>query len=231
MDYKIFCDESCTHSGPQYMVIGGLWVPSAIETDLRNQITELRKRRGLYREFHWQKLSGGVIDAYQEFLDLFFNLQTLKFNCIVIDKKNKDFTAYNQGDKELGFYKLYEKLIIGNTDPAHSYLLYVDHRTTRKASRLIDLQSAVNAHWQSKVDTNEAIIRVIEARDSKQEDIIQLADILLGALASAWNNSATGQGKIIFHDYLMKKLQWSSLRQTTVRATESQVNVWLLQKE
>lgn len=68
-------------------------------------------------------------------------------------------------------------------------------------------------------------LRAVEPRRSHDEDFLQLADVLLGALGYAWNESKDSPAKMNLITYITKRLKWSSLRLAT-SPSSTRFNVW-----
>jgi len=222
MRYNIYCDEAST-TVARYMLIGGLWVPWDIEPDVRAGLTEVRARHGLNAEMKWTKVSQRMLPAYQEFVDVFFGIGQVSFKCIVLDTHILDYRNYHKGDEELGFYKFYYQLVSRNLQPGNLYWLYTDERKNRKPYRLAVLKLTVNWWWKKRAGVEP--LRNVEARRSHDEDLIQVADILLGALGYAWNEQSGSQAKLALGAHIATRLGWPTLRLAT-RPTAQKVNVW-----
>lgn len=222
MRYNIYCDEAST-TVARYMLIGGLWVPWDVEPTIRASLAGVRARHGLGAEMKWTKVSQRMLQAYQDFVDVFFNIGQVSFKCIVLDTHILDYKSYHKGDEELGFYKFYYQLISRNLQPGNLYWLYTDERKNRKPYRLAVLKLTVNRWWKKQAGVEP--LRNVEARRSHDEDLIQLADVLLGALGYAWNEQSGSPAKLALAAHLAQRLGWSTLRLAT-RPAAHKFNVW-----
>ncbi|MCI0476343.1 MAG: DUF3800 domain-containing protein [Anaerolineales bacterium] len=222
MRYNIYCDEASIHDA-HYMLIGGLWLPQDKESLVRQAIRDVREKHHLRREMKWTKVSATTLSCYKDFVDVLFTEPSLTFKCIVIDTHLLDYKTYHKGDEELGFYKFYYQLVSRNLIPGNLYWLYTDERQNRKGSRLTVLNLTVNRWWKKK--NNVAPLRTIEPRRSHDEDLIQVADVLLGAFAYAWNERAESLAKLALVEHIARRLGWTTLRLAT-RPAAPKVNVW-----
>lgn len=225
MRYSIYCDEASIVE-QRYMLIGGLWVPWDNEAAIRRSFAEVRQTHQLGQEMKWKKVSRSKLPAYKAFADVLWCDPALAFNCIVIDTHILDHKTYNRGDAELGFYKFYHLLVRHNLAPQHLYWLYTDERKTRKPYRLSALKATTNNWWKSRAHVEP--LRTVEPRSSHGEDFIQLADILLGALAYEWNAHNTGPAKMELCRHIAMRMGYETLRFTT-RPRSPKINVWLWQ--
>lgn len=205
------------------MLIGGLWISQELEAQVRDSIREVRAQHNLRAEMKWTKVSETMLAAYKDFVDVFFKADALAFKCIVVDTRLLDYKAFHKGDKELGFYKFYFQLISRNLFPQNLYWLYTDERKNRKSSRLATLIVTVN-RWCMK-NKKVAPLRLIEPRRSHNEDFIQLADILLGAIAYVWNGQTGSRAKLALVEHIARRINYSTLKFAT-RPTAKKMNVW-----
>jgi len=222
MRYKIYSDESST-GGERYMLIGGLWVPWDEELATRASLMAVRAKHQLRAEMKWTKVSRKMLPAYKDFVDVFFEHSSLSFKCIVLDTHILDYRTFHFGDKELGFYKFYFQLISRNLDPRNLYWLFTDERQNRKPYRLETLKLAVNLWWKKRAGVEP--LRNIEPRRSHYDDLLQLADIFLGAIAFDWNQIGKSEAKISLAAHIAQRLSWPTLRLAT-RPTAPKVNIW-----
>jgi hypothetical protein len=220
----IYSDES-NIQGQRYMLIGGLWVADTALPAIRAEIDQLRYQTNLYGELKWKKVSQTKLSVYQGFVDIFMR-QPLVFNCIVVDVTTLDHSTFNRGDDELGFYKFYYLLISRKLLPGRNYLVFTDHRSNRKSSRLEVLKIVTNRWWAKQhSQPGAAPVRAVEARDSKQEDLIQLGDVLLGAVGYTWNGRQSSPAKMALISYIQQKLGGMPLHRATP-ANRQKFNIW-----
>jgi len=222
MRYNMYCDEAST-TDARYMLIGGLWVPWKAEPSVRAALSDVRARHNLRAEMKWNKVSRTMLSAYKDFVDVFFTDTSLSFRCIVLDTHILDYKTFHGGDEELGFYKFYFQLVSRNLLPGNLYWLFTDERKNRKPYRLVVLKLTVNRWWKKQADIEP--LRAVEPRRSHDEDLIQLADILLGAIAYAWNEQKGSPAKLSLVAYIAQRLGWPTLHIAT-RPMAAKVNIW-----
>lgn len=192
---EVYCDESRPeviygqNSLDRYMVIGGIWIPRNARKNVKNEIKKLKEKHNLYGEIKWRNVSPSKIDFYLELVDLFFNTPELRFRCIVVDSHNVDLEAYHESDSELGFYKFYYQLLkhwIGNWE---EYWIFLDHKKNKLPDRLHTLERVLN-------NSTSGFIREVQAIESKESLLIQMADVLMGAVGYKIHDKATSDAKL-----------------------------------
>ncbi|MGB9594594.1 MAG: DUF3800 domain-containing protein [Anaerolineae bacterium] len=221
----VYADESRLKE-ERYMLIGGLWVPAPAEAALRADIAKLRAESRLTAEFKWTKVSRAKLSAYQDLVGTFLKHCDAAFHCIVIDVTLLDYSTFSRGDAELGFYKFYFQLISRKLLSGYHYLVFTDARRNRRAYRLDVLKICTNRWWAKQQGIPEAApVRAVEARNSKEEDLIQLADVLLGAVGYVWNGHAESPAKVDLIGHIEQSLGGVSLGKGTPRSS-CKFNIW-----
>jgi len=186
----IYCDES-RQNMDRYMVIGGIVVSQQSLWFVEKTFAELRKLEKIGKtEMKWNKVSKSWQPKYERWVKEFFNLNRLNlvhFCSLIVDMHKVDHKRFNQGDKELGFYKFYYQLLLhcfGKhycPNPVTDRLIvYPDKRTT--SYDVSGLTRYLNAGMKSKLGVGTNPFLSVEPKESKDYDLIQTADILIGAM-------------------------------------------------
>lgn len=193
MKYEVYCDESCIEAifdknAHKYSVIGGIWIPADYRSELKQELNAIKDKYGVKGEIKWNKVSPKFVDMYKDIVDLFFNSFKIRFRAIVLDASKIDNEAFNQNSGELGFYKFYYQLIQHWLYDNNEYSIFLDHKINAYKGRVFELGRILN------YSTN-AVIENVQALPSEQSAIIQLADILTGAVAAKFNAKTTSVAK------------------------------------
>jgi hypothetical protein len=197
---NIYCDESRHTSGEDdFMVIGAICCPKDLKREMVYKINFLKEKYQTQGEFGWKRLSPNRRAFYLELIELFIN-SPLNFKCIVVDKRELNHERYNNGDKELGFYKLYYQMLTGLLKSGHKYSVYVDWQVNQKEKRFSDLKFYLD---KRKI---RATIGCLEPVSSETQPLIQLADLLMGAIGYQYNNRKESSIKVEFCGLLATKL-------------------------
>ena len=189
MTYHVYCDES-RQCGDRFMVLGGIVIPSGNVPVFEKSMSKFRSETKMHAELKWRKVSNQKIQEYRRFIDYFFaqnNTDQLHFHALIIDNHKVDHRAFSQGDKELGFYKFYYQLLLNcfgrrycGRNPKAKIHVYLDYRNSRYS--LEELKTILNAGIRKRWGVTTSPFRSIEPRDSKRSEIIQINDIVLGAI-------------------------------------------------
>ena len=227
----MYLDESLNRGG--YDIIGGLWLTRANAVRMRRVVEGVRNRFNYYREFKWTKATGATLSpVYKELAQLVgdqIRSGRASFNCIVLTTRLIDYRTYHERDKELGFYKFTHYLLRKRVEAGRSYLVYMDHRTNRRDDRLTTLKRTVNRGARSDYGLGYDCCRDVQAVDSKTNDILQVADLLVGAVgwhyAGRHYDSESCMAKNILADRLAKGIGKSDLSFASA-PWERNFNIW-----
>ena len=187
MRFEVYCDESrhdllSSEREPKegLVLIGGLWIRAEIRKQLKETVRSLRRAHTTWGEIKWNSVSASRLDFYRGVVDLFFDSDA-RFRCIAIDSGKVDLVKYHQADHELGFYKFYYQLLHHWILDCNRYRIFLDTKTNRVKGRLHKLREVLaNANRLSEIND-------VQALPSREVDLIQVTDVLLGAVGYAFN--------------------------------------------
>lgn len=187
MKYEIYCDESCWEAlydkhSHNYAAIGGVWIPAERRQAVKDFIAELKAKYALYGEMKWNHICPKSVEMYKELVNMFFDDEQMRFRAICIKASEVNHDRFNAGNGELGFYKFYFQLIHHWMLMGNSYQVFVDFKTNGYRHRVKELGTILN-------NASTAELTQIQALPSEESVLIQLADVLTGAVASAFNCS------------------------------------------
>lgn len=146
---------------------------------LYNQFRKVRQKYNYKEELKWSSLNRKIrFDVARYFFNIFDNEDVI-FRCIILDKDELDFSRYFQNN----LYKVYSsfsivllKLIIGKK-PEELVILLCDDYFTPDGTELEDkIKKIINDHFQNFVIAGVCQI------NSKSSDLLQLTDLILGAI-------------------------------------------------
>jgi len=215
MKYIVYCDES-SHtniSRRKYLTIGSLWLPRERKLDISRSLKVIRRENNLGGEIKWQKVSAQCLPAYKSIVDYFFSLEDMRFRVIAVDQTKVEYSKYHESDMELGFYKFYYQLLYQWMEPGNEYLFLLDFKSNRGANRFTTLKNAL----VNKM-SDESTVSDLTIIDSEQSHILQLCDLLTGAVAAAFNRDLRpGSPKKDLEQHIAGRLGWSDLTCSTAK--------------
>lgn len=221
-EFNIYCDESRHTSDPsdRFAVIGALCCPRDKKRELVHEIHRLRALHNTQGEMGWSRLSPNRLDFYLAVQRLFLDRPEFCFRCILIDRTTLDHDKFNNGDAEIGFYKLYYQLLMRWLDPGDSYRIFLDWQQNSDRGRFITLRDILMRKL-----SGVAKIECLEPVESHTQPLVQLTDLLIGAVGYQWNGRQGSEAKLKFCESLAHGLGKKSLNFAT-GPTEAKFNVF-----
>ncbi len=217
MKYNIYSDESChlEHDGNDIMVIGGILCPKSKAKEINSAIRKIKNKYGIKTaEIKWHKVSKNKINFYLELIDYFFDNNNLKFRCVIAPEKTKlNFNKFNLTYDDW-YYRIYYLYLKELVDIDNEYHIFMDIKDTNGGKKVIKLKQVLNNMLFSFY--NETI-KNIQLVKSDEIEIMQLADLLIGAVSYINRNLNTNNqnAKSIVIEKIIEKTG-QSLTHTTM---------------
>jgi len=217
---NIYSDESCHLESKEitqdnrFMVIGGISCPDSSKTTVFEEIKKIKSENGLkhFSEIKWKKISRSKFEPYQKLMRYFFECQGLSFRAVIIDKKQLNHERFDHTHDQF-YYKMYWQMLEWFIEPSNRYHIFLDIKDTQGYVKVQKLHEVLcNSHH----DFNREVIEKIQEVRSHEIALMQLVDVLIGAIAYA--NRYQGEGKSPVKQSmvdLIKELSGFSLISTT----------------
>lgn len=224
--FNIYCDESChlEHDASEYMVLGAVWCPRESAREVAERLRALKVRNGLAPtlELKWSRIIAHRAQLYQDVVDYFFDDAALRFRAVIIPKDGLDHARFGQ-DHDTFYYKMYFQLLKALLSPRSQYAIYLDIKDTRSGGKRAKLHEVLcNAMY----DFDRRIVERIQVVRSHEVEQLQLADLLIGAVAYA-NRGLTGSAtKLDILAKLRKRSGYALTRTTLLREEKFNLFKW-----
>lgn len=230
--YNLYCDESChlerDHS--PVMVLGCVWCDIADVRRVTSQLRNIKRRHGLSQTFEtkWTKVSPGKLAYYEDIIEFFLSEPKLKFRGLVVPDKDKlDHEKFGQSHDQW-YYKMYFTMLKYIISPSHSYRVYVDVKDTRGGPKTRDLRNILSNNIH---DFNHKTVERVQQIRSHESEILQLADLLIGAIGYSNRGLPTSPAKGALIEKLQARLGAHVLKQTSsFSSTKFNLLVWTAQE-
>ncbi len=235
MLYHVYCDES-RQSQDRYMVLGGIILRSTFTDKFNETMKNFRHEQNMMAELKWTKVSNQKIQQYKRFVDYFFalnNTNILHFHCIIVDNHQVNLHKYSKGDRELGFYKFYYQLLLHCFGKKYcrtgddKFIVHLDYRNSKYS--LNTLKVVLNRGLGKKYNITTEPFVSIEPRESKTTELIQINDIILGAIGFQKNGyellAETRTSKKELTVYITEQAGLPNLKDNTPKSN-SRFTVW-----
>jgi len=195
--FNIYADESChlEHDHQSAMVLGAVWCPRKRVRTITRRLKEIRLRHGVHPtfEFKWKKVASRKADLYQELIQYFFSEEALHFRGLIVpDKTVLDHEGYQQ-THDTWYYKMYFTMLTTILHTNASYRIYLDIKDTRSASKVRKLHEVLCNRYY---DFCQEMIESVQNVRSDEVSILQVADLLVGAISYANRGLDTSAAKL-----------------------------------
>lgn len=196
MDIKVYCDETCHLESIEkpFMVLGAVYCQKNQINSINKYIKKLKKQYNLKptSEIKWTKISNSTLNFYKDLINYFFINQNIRFRAVICDKRKLNHKKYNQTHDQW-YHKMYYEMIRYFMDSDNSYEIYPDIKDTNSYR---NFQLVSNYLKLSLNDSNGKTIKKIQPIRSNESYILQITDVLIGALQYNKNGLNTSHSKM-----------------------------------
>ena len=208
---NIYCDESCHLENDLHksMVIGGISCPIGKIRDITYKIKQLKEKYGIsrFQEIKWIKISPAKDKFYKELVNFFIEENSLRFRGIKIVNKNQlNHKKFKQTHNDW-YYKIYYDMLKHILKPHKNYNIYIDIKDSIGSEKICKLKKILE---HKKKYENLDILKIQQIR-SNESDLLQLADILIGAVG--------------YYDRIEKNKEYSKTKEEICRLIEKKLSI------
>ncbi len=231
MEYNIYCDESCymEKDNSKFMAIGGIYCPKEKVVEISNEIKKIKTKHFLpsNKEIKWTKISNANKSLYIDIINYFFETNDLNFRNVIVDKTSLNHEIFNQTHDEF-YYKIYFVMLSKIFDKDTIYNVYVDIKDTHSFEKCSKLHEVCcNANY----DFHHNMIKKIQPIRSDESQIMQLADVLIGAVlySNRFNNDKVikqSEAKREIVELIKSKTKYSLSKSTYLNEKKFNVLFW-----
>ncbi len=225
--YNIYCDESChlQNDGINVMVLGAIWCPMEKRKEFFTQIREIKEKHGLSKTFEikWNKVSSSKIDFYLNLIDYFYENSDIYFRVLVVPEKDQlNHDLFNQTHDEF-YYKMYFDLLKVIFAPDDAYNIYIDIKDTKSQDKVDKLANVLR---NNRYDYVEKVIKKVQQVDSKEVELLQLADLLIGAVGYVNRGLTSSESKLKIIERIQDFSGYTLMRTTLLRENKTNIFIW-----
>ena len=150
------------------------------------------------------------MEFYLDIIDYFFDDDDLAFRAVVADKKGLEHERFGQTHDDW-YYKMMFYLTNAVLSPDAHFRIYLDKKDTRSAEKVHKLHDVL---CNSIYDFDRKIIERLQVVESHAVEQLQLADLLLGAVAYINRGLAGNKGKEALIQRIKQRSNYSLIRST-----------------
>ncbi|MBR9920307.1 MAG: DUF3800 domain-containing protein [Bacteroidetes bacterium] len=192
--FNLYCDESShlQNDGMPYMLISYIGTPYNQLKQHKTAISNLKAKHNFKGEIKWSNVSASKYQFYTELIDYFFATD-LFFRAIIVDKSqiNEMQAGFTYDDF---YFKMYFQLLHHKVSMEDTFNVYIDIKDTRSHKKVNRLKEILGLN---------ASIRNLQAIHSYESSLMQLADLIMGAI----NYRLRGLNKVIAKNQLITKIE------------------------
>ena len=230
--YNVYCDESChlEHDGVPVMAWGAITCERREVRAVAEAIRALKAAHGLKPGFEakWTKVSPAKVAFYLALIEFFLADDRLRFRGLVVpDKTRLDHDRFGQ-DHDVWYYKMYFTMLRPIFTAPHRYRIYLDVKDTRGGPKIRKLHEVLA---NDLFDFNRQTVERVQQVRSHESELLQIADLLIGALTYANRGLATSPAKTAIIARLNERLGPQALTRTsTFAAVKFNILMWRAQE-
>jgi hypothetical protein len=191
-EYELYSDERYQrHQNNRYLFIGGIICTAKRRELLHQQLLEVRRGFDLTHEMRWKKMSPASLEAYKAWVNVFFEDPFVRYSVLTLNLSEPAWNQFrprsdrrpSRDDKLASVFYQFLLVSFGPLRDTKRWWVYPDAGFFSKDTVLDRVEFLFNRTYKKAFGARTSrIIRLARARDSKGEDLIQLADVLLGAI-------------------------------------------------
>ena len=224
---NIYCDESCHLENDciQTMVLGAVSCPQLKTRKISIRIKKIKMEFGLPSDFEvkWAKVSAGQLPFYRHLIDYFFDDDDLHFRGLIIpDKSILDHAKFGQTHDEW-YYKMYFQMLKAIFSENDRYRIYLDIKDTLGAQKTEKLHKVL---CNNIYDFDKSIIERLQLIHSHESAILQLSDLLIGAVGYHNRGLKGSLAKMELIELIKHRSGYSLERSTLLRAEKLNLFRW-----
>lgn len=226
-EINMYCDESChiENDHQKTMVLGSVWA-SAEHTKLASaRIKEIKTKHGIdsTQEVKWTKISPKNAQMYLDLVDYFFDNADLHFRGLVVpDKTILDHDSYGQTHNDW-YYKMYFLLLTAVLAKENKYNIYMDIKDTLGGKRIAKLREVLAS---AKYDFERNVVNRTQLIRSHEVQLIQLADILIGALMYKHRGAYNSNAKKLIVQRIEQRSGFTLTKNTLLTEDKFNIFIW-----
>ena len=224
---NVYCDESChlENDGKKYMILGCVFCKEDLVKSISNRIKEIKLDHGVNpsAEIKWTKVSPCKFELYKDIVNFFFDDDSLHFRGVIAPKNKLDHNRFNQTHDDW-YYKMYFETLSFIISPSCRYNIFVDIKDTHSSEKIDHLRDILS---NDQYDfSHNTVIKKMQPVRSHEVQLLQMADILIGAISFANEGTGTSDAKKDLINIIQSKSGYSLLKTTPIREEKMNLLKW-----
>ncbi len=239
---NVYCDESChlENDKESVMAIGAVYCLASKKAEIFERLFEIKKKHNLipknkknqkdnraYYELKWNKVSKSKIDYYKDVINYFFDDDDLHFRALIVaNKSDIDYEKFGH-THDTFYYKMYFGMLKAILNPDLAHHIYIDIKDTRSKEKVHKLEHILR---NDKYDYAKEIIKKVQQVSSHEVELIQLTDLLIGAMGYVNSARSESKAKNELIELIKHRSKYSLTKSTLLRESKFNIFIWQPQK-
>lgn len=161
------------------MFLGSVCVAYNQLKGITERIKDIKAKHHFYGEIKWTNVSKSQYRFYEELVKYFFETE-MTFRCVGVEKEKIKYEAFGKSYDDF-YYTMYYYLLNYKLNTIDgNYNVYLDIKDTLSAHKVTKLKKILNSQF--------GVFRNIQNIRSHESLIMQLSDLLMGAISYLHNN-------------------------------------------
>lgn len=193
-----------------YMVAGGFAVAGSRINEIEDQIATLREEGGIRSEFHWSEYRGGQRKhAYENLVRYAFELVNQRkaaLHVIIAKFEGYNHKAIKGENRDTSVNRMYFQLLLHRIAKFYgsSRAIHVRLDAGNDCADICAMRNQLCAKAYSSFATKPNCVRSIEPVKSHRVGIVQMADVIMGAVAAKRNGVVHTSPKGELADFVLR---------------------------
>ncbi|MDR0535179.1 MAG: DUF3800 domain-containing protein [Puniceicoccales bacterium] len=182
----LYCDESrhLPHDRESHMLLGLVSCPADKVRASHLELRDLARRHGLTDDYEmkWTHVRPGKLPFYEAVIDWFFARDYLSFRALLLPDKHEVYQRLPEDSQDIAYYRLYAQLLLAAMEPENRHRAFIDQKDTRGGHKIDEVQKMLRF---ARNDADGQTVQSLQQIQSHEARLLQLTDVLLGALGAA----------------------------------------------
>ncbi len=161
------------------MVLGAIACSTAAVREVAESVRSLKVQHDLSSRYEakWTKISASKLAFYLDLINLFFADDRLSARVLIARKDGLNHEAFMQTHDDF-YFKMYYQLLLRWVEGGTPTRVYIDIKDTRSIRKVRKLES----YLRLKLRDDGRLVQHIQQVRSHEVQLLQLVDVLIGAL-------------------------------------------------
>lgn len=235
---NIYCDESChlQNDKEPIMALGAVYCPASKKGDIFLRLDEIKRKYNLIPkhiknpkenratyEIKWNKVSKSQLAFFKEVIDYFFDDDDICFRVLVVSDKGKlDYERFGH-THDTFYYKMYFSMLKVILNPEYGHNIYIDIKDSRSKEKVGKLEEVLR---NDRYDFSKEIIKKVQQVRSHEVELVQLADLLTGAVSYVNRGLHSSTAKNALVEHIRYRSRYSLVKSTLIKEKKFNVFIW-----